>query len=174
LKTFSAGILFCLAGLLQAADPLEFSVGAFAFERPVGWRWVVPSSTMRKAQLNVPGSGEEFSEVTFFHFGQGQGGGIQANVGRWFSQFQDAQTGRHEEKINGIRVVFVTAEGTFLSGTPGGPLTPKSGYGLRGAILEHPSSGDVFVKMTGPAALVVSASKDFDAMVSAAANSLTR
>jgi hypothetical protein len=79
---------------------------------------------MRKAQLNVPGSGEEFSEVTFFHFGQGQGGGIQANVGRWFSQFQDAQTGQHEEKINGIRVVFVTAEGTFLSGTPGGPLTP--------------------------------------------------
>lgn len=171
MKKILALLFCCFAGMLNAADPVEFSVGAFPFERPSGWQWIVPSSTMRKAQLNVPGDGGDPAEVTFFHFGSGQGGGVQANVDRWFSQFKDAKTSQEEQTVNGVRVVFVTAEGTFFSGMPGGPLTPKTGYGLRGAILEDAVAGDVFVKMTGPAGLVVSATAAFDAMVRAAAES---
>ena len=63
----------------RAADPVEFGVGAFPFERPSGWQWVVPSSPMRKAQLAVPGQ-DGPAEVTFFHFGAGQGGGVEAGV----------------------------------------------------------------------------------------------
>lgn len=59
------------------------------------------------------------------------------------------------------------AEGTFLSGMPGGERTPQPGYALRGAIIEA-AEGDVFVKMTGPAALVKSAEGDFRKLIESA------
>lgn len=150
----------------RAADPVEFSVGGFTFSRPDGWQWIVPSSAMRKAQLMIPG--DPPAEVTFFHFGPGQGGGVQANVDRWFGQFQDAKTGQTKETVGQTQVTFVQAQGTFSSGMPGGPTTPMPGFALRGAILES-GGGDVFVKMTGPAATIAQAEPAFTKMVKSAA-----
>lgn len=163
-------ILLCVAASIlaaSAADPVEFGVGEFQFERPEGWQWIVPSSPMRKAQLSVPGE-PEAAEVTFFHFGAGQGGGVQANVDRWFGQFQNATNAQTSEAVGSTNVTFVKAAGTFLSGMPGGPLTPKENYALRGAILESPG-GDVYVKMTGPAGIVEKAQEAFSKMVRDAA-----
>ena len=109
---------------------------------------------MRKAQLAAPGKDRHRSaEVTFFHFGAGQGGSVQANVDRWFKQFTDGYTDARSEQVGQTTMTFVKAEGTFASGMPGGPATPMKDYALRGAILES-QSGDVFVKMTGPKAVV--------------------
>lgn len=168
--TVIVGMLaFLNAGL--AADPVEFGVGSFTFSRPDGWGWMVPASPMRKAQLSVPGSsGGDAGEVTFFHFGAGQGGGVQANVDRWFGQFQNASTRQGVETIGATRVTFVEAEGTFLSGMPGTPPTPRDGYAMRGAILEDSAGGDVFVKMTGPSAVVKAGEAAFRAMITGAAS----
>ena len=154
---------------LRAADPVQFSVGDFSFDRPEGWTWVPTTSSMRKAQLAVPGSEGKTAEVTFFHFGPGQGGGVQANVQRWFGQFQDGSTDTRAEKYGKIPVTIVTASGTFSSGMPGGPMTPEGDYALRGAILESPG-GDVFIKMTGPEAIVKAAAGAFEKMVKTAAD----
>ena len=95
-------ITFLAARALQAADPVQFSVGNFAFDRPEGWTWIAPSSPMRKAQLSIPGSqGDAAADITFFHFGAGQGGGVQANVQRWFGQFQDGTTDTRNENLAG-------------------------------------------------------------------------
>lgn len=150
-------------------DPAEFTVGGFSFERPGAWKWIVPGSPMRKAQLAVMGADGAPADVTFFHFGPGQGGGVQANVDRWFAQFGHSNTSQREEQSGSTRIIHVQARGTFQSGMPGGPTTPLENYALRGAILEDPKNGDVFVKMTGPASLVESASSSFDEMVRAAA-----
>jgi hypothetical protein len=158
-----------LTGVVRAADPVEFTVGAFTFDRPEGWGWIVPSSPMRKAQLAVPSTtGGEAGEVTFFHFGPGQGGGVKQNVDRWLGQFQNPTADSRAEKVGNTNVTFVEAAGTFFSGMPGGPTTPKEGYGLRGAILESPQ-GDVYVKLTGPEPLVTAASEAFEKMVKGAA-----
>lgn len=165
-------LLVILAAFIPSAlgiDPAEFKVGEFTFERPTGWKWVVPSSPMRKAQLRVEKADSAPAEVTFFHFGPGQGGGVKANVDRWFAQFGNSNTAQREEKSGSTRIVHVEARGTFQSGMPGGPTTPLENYALRGAILEDPLSGDVFVKMTGPAPLVDSAAASFDEMVRVAA-----
>ena len=61
------------------------------------------------------------------------------------------------------------AAGTFQSGMPGGPTTPLENYALLGAILADEKSGDVFVKMTGPKAIVESASVLFPQMIAQAA-----
>jgi len=160
---------FLISSNLFAVDPVEFQVGEFSFVRPSSWGWVVPTGSMRKAQLEVLGSNQSKADVTFFHFGPAQGGGVKANVDRWFGQFQNAKTAQNEVTLGRVRVVFVQASGTFSSGMPGGPTMPMENYALRGAILQDEEKGDVFVKMTGPAALVESAWLDFEAMVKAAA-----
>lgn len=163
------GALAAFASPVLAIDPSEFTVGGFSFERPGAWKWIVPSSPMRKAQLAVSSEEGAPADVTFLHFGPGQGGGSQANVDRWFAQFGNSNTSQHEEKLGSYRIIHVQASGTFQSGMPGGPTTPLDNYALRGAILEDPENGDVFVKMTGPAPLVESAASEFNKMVRAAA-----
>jgi hypothetical protein len=152
-----------------AAGPVEFTVGSFTFARPENWDWVTPSSPMRKAQLSVPGRpGGPPAEVTFFHFGAGQGGSVQANVDRWFKQFSDGYTDVKSEQTGSTTITFVKAEGTFASGMPGGPTTPMKDYAMRGAILESPA-GDVYVKMTGPKEVVKGAAPALEKMVRQAA-----
>ena len=145
---FALGLFAMTVLQIRAADPVEFAVGEFTFDRPEGWGWVVPGSPMRKAQLATPDEGE----VTFFFFGPGQGGSVEQNIQRWVNQFEggaaSSQAMRREETFGETKVTFVTAAGTFQSGMPGGPTTPLADYGLHGAILES-EGGDVFVKMTG-------------------------
>jgi len=69
--------------------------------------------------------------------------------------------------VGGHTVTYVQVEGTYLSGMPGGPRTPQPNSMLQGAIIES-DQGNVFIKMTGPAALVKSAKDDFKRMVEGA------
>jgi len=111
------------------------------------------------------------ADVVFYHFGPGGAGGTQANVDRWLGQFaeprdkinakvEDTTVGKH-------KVSYVSAEGTYKSGMPGGPQTPMPNYALMGAIIES-GEGSVFVKMTGPKELTRSATADFKKMVESA------
>jgi len=178
MNTFKSTFLLLNLALLpmtltRAADaPSTFPVGEFTFTRPAAWESVAPSSPMRKAELNVVDvkSGAK-AEVVFFHFGAGPAGGKQANIDRWFGQFAEARD-QISPKVEDITigkhaVAFVEAQGTFKSGMPGGPQTPMPGYALLGAIIES-TQGNVFVKMTGPQALVKSASTDFRKMIEGA------
>ncbi len=169
----SFALALCTTAQLFAEDPAKFTVGAFEFQRPAAWAWVPVTSSMRKAQLKIPGSTPDASaEITFFHFGPGGGGGAQANIQRWLGQFQSAEGASKVEPqdISGTKVTLVSTEGTFSSGMPGGPTTPLPGYALLGAIIES-AEGDVFVKMTGPAALVKESRKPFLDFITAAVGS---
>ena len=162
-------VFMVLVTAAAAAGPVEFTVGSFTFERPEQWEWVTPTSPMRRAQLSVPGKADTLpAEVTFFHFGAGQGGSVQANVDRWFKQFSDGYTDAKSEQAGDTTITFVKAEGTFASGMPGGPTIPMKDYAMRGAILES-SSGDVYVKMTGPKEVVKGAVPALEKMVRDAA-----
>jgi hypothetical protein len=157
---------------VRAADPATFTVGAFTFKRPAAWTWVPVNSPMRKAQLHVPDPANPAgpgADVVFYYFGPGQGGGVDENVARWLGQFAeqggDLKSTTESTDVKGTKITRVqVASGTFDSAMPGAPPTPMTGYGLDGAILESPQ-GDVFIKMTGPAALVKSAAPDFAAML---------
>ena len=159
-----------LATAISAEQPAEtVKVGPFAFAVPEGWKQVTPSSPMRKAQLEVA-QGAAKAEVTFFQFGAGQGGTPADNVARWFAQFPGSDDKRKTENVQAgsVKITFATTEGTFSSGMPGGPTTPMTGYALIGAIMESPD-GDVYVKLTGPEAVVKAATEAFKKMVTEAA-----
>ena len=156
----------------QEGGPRKFTVSELEFSRPDSWRSIRPTSSMRKAQLSVPGlKGGEAGEVVFFYFGPGNAGGTEANINRWYRQFQEPasqlKTRVETAKVGAIDVSFVHAEGTFMSGPPVGRKVAKSGYGLLGAIVEAPK-GFVFIKFTGPGDLVKAAEADFKTMVTAA------
>ena len=142
-----------------AAESNSFTVSEFKFEAPADWKVIPVNSSMRKAQLSVPGAaaGQDAGEVVFFHFGPSSGGGTQANVERWLGQFVEprSQIGSEveSETLGGRKVTYVQAKGTYKSGLPGQPFTPKKDYRLLGAIIEG-EQGSVIIRFTGPAALV--------------------
>ena len=73
-----------------------------------------------------------------------------------------------DETIDGTKVTYVTAEGTFMKGPPfGGNKVPVPDSGLLGAIIGG-KQGAVFIKTTGPKAIVKSAEKTLKAMVTKA------
>src|SRR5204863_3869276 len=152
--------------LLGADAPKTFKVGDFNFTRPAKWEWVEVTSSMRKAQLKVPGTDKSQSaEVVFFYFGEGNGGGTKANVDRWLGQFEEKSNPKVEDvTVNKRRVTYVEVEGTYMSGMPGGARTAQPKSMLEGAIIES-NEGNVFVKMTGPTAIVKEAKAAFRKMV---------
>lgn len=160
--------LLTLVGTLATASAAEtFKAGPLTFEKPEKAKQIQVSG-MRAAQLEFPApDGKGSAEAVFFHF-PGGGGGVQANIDRWFNQFEGGKEkigGKSEKKKVGKGdVTYVEAEGTYNSGMPGGPTTPKPGTRLLGAIIESPE-GNVFVRMTGPAAVVKAVDADFRKMI---------
>lgn len=152
-------------GLLTAGEPLK--VGNFTFKPGDGWV-LGERSPMVKAALHHGEKGGPL--LKFYHFGQGQGGGVEANLKRWEGQFQNG-----EAKVTSKKLVFgdqkatvVAMTGTYLVG----PMMardkkPTPDYLLLGAILPHPS-GDVFLKMTGPEADLDKVKGDFEKLVASA------
>ena len=117
--------LVCLAAVALATVGVraeKFSAGGISFEGPKGWLSQKPSSSMRKAQFAVKGKDGKSAEVVFFHFGPGAAGGVKANVQRWLGQFKEPadklKAKISDETIDGTKVTYVTAEGTFMKGPP--------------------------------------------------------
>ncbi len=130
---------------------------------------------MRVVTYNVPaaGTGSEDGECSVFFFGSGQGGDVESNLARWQEQFQlqdSSQTAstplRDSREVRGIGVTLVDIAGTYLfSPAPMSPQKiPKPGYRLLGAIASAPG-GNVFFKLTGPAATVAAAEEGFKALL---------
>lgn len=144
------------------AAPGSFPAPEITWEKPSSWL-EGPPSPVRAATYRAAGSAGE-AEVTVFYFGPSSGGGVEANISRWVAQFQgikseDAE--RDQLTVQGFRVTTVRIRtGTFASGMPGGPTSPKENYGLYAAVVETPS-GAYFFKMTGPKETVTQEEKNF-------------
>ena len=163
------GVMAAPAATPAPAFPVT-SGGGLAWNVPKSWT-PGPSSAMRLATYYLPATvgDADRPELAVFWFGPGKGGSIDANVARWFSQFEagpgEPKPTRSLTRIGTIPVTLVTAAGTYSAGTGmGAAPAPKSGSVLRGAMAEGPN-GAVFFKLTGPRRSVAAAGKDFDALV---------
>lgn len=138
-----------------AATPKTLPAAEILWTKPASWE-ERPASAMRKASYRIPGAAGD-AEVAVFYFGPSSGGGVEANIARWLAQFADLPPDaarRDRLSFGGFEVSTVRVEsGTFSSGMPGGPTTPKENWGLHAAVVETPS-GAYFFKMTGPKATV--------------------
>ena len=163
-------LLFATATALCLHAAEKFTVGNLTFTKPEKWTRVEIPAGMRAAQLEIKGEQGQKAEVVFFNL-PGGGGGVQANIDRWLGMFEGGKDKINAKtdkvKLEKGTITYVQAEGTYLSGMPGGPKTPQPGSMLQGAILEAPEPG-IFIRMTGPAALVKSAQQDFRKMIESA------
>jgi len=170
MKFLAAFFCSLLIATAFAEDPAKFTVGAYEFSRPADWKWIQPGSAMRKAQLQVPGKdGGRPADITFFFFGESNGGGVEPNVQRWLGQVAGKPEANkvENEVFDGVKVTLVSTEGTLKASPMAGIAEEQPGAALLGAIVEHPE-GAVFIKMTGPAALVKASREKFLSLVKSA------
>lgn len=131
-------------------------------------RWTIDlAQGMRVATYLVPAAGGEAAECAVYYFGPGQGGGLDANLQRWMGEFQPLE--KHDIrkfKPGGFETTRILARGNYVAHSMRSAEAPgeKPNWALLGAIVSGPS-GDVFFKLTGPAATVDAAVKDFDGML---------
>jgi hypothetical protein len=111
------------------------------------------------------------AECAVYFFGQGQGGGIQANLERWKNQFQGSISKTGNRTIHGLPVTTIDVSGNYngMTGPGSGGGAPKPGYRMLGAIVENPA-GNVFFKFTGPAKTIAANQAKFDLLL----NSVTK
>ena len=143
--------LFTLATLSASAEQGQLTVADLKFKYSAPWKAVESSSPMRAGTLQCAAEGTDKPvEAVFYYFGAGQGGDVDANVGRWFSQFEgEPEKSREEVTAGDKKITIVKATGTYLDGPPFGAKTPKAGYALLGAIVPA-AEANVFIKLTGP------------------------
>jgi hypothetical protein len=159
-------IFWALSISLLLAEDSKFTVGHFSFTASDSWV-KAPSSPMVKAALNH--GKKDGPLLKFYHFGQGQGGGVKANLDRWKSQFKGEAKVTPEEKTYGEqKLTIVTITGTYMVG----PMMSRNkvatpDYMLLGAVIPHPT-GDVFLKMTAPAADLKKVKADFEKLIASA------
>lgn len=151
----------------RPAAPRTDAAGGIEWKVPARWT-AGAGSAMRVVTYAIPAAkAAEPAECAVFFFGPGQGGSVDANVERWSRQFEGTpKADRTAAPVAGLRVTRVQLAGTYLA--PGGPMMQSTGKRpgsrLLGAIVEAPE-GNVFFKLTGPAAGVAAAQADFDALV---------
>jgi len=126
-----------------------------AYEVPKDWKAVETSSSMRLAQWSYGAK----SEIVVFYFGEGQGGSIEANLDRWYGQFQQTNGGptRERAKVTKSKAGELTITRVDVEGTYAAPVRPGSaerhnepGYRMIAAVVEGPS-GPWFIRFLGPA-----------------------
>jgi hypothetical protein len=155
--------------LAGADEPLQtIKADELTFKVPSSWKSERPKSAMRKAQLKVaPVKGDtEPAELVVTSFGGG-GGGVEANVARWESQFEGGAKAKVEKKKGtNIEVTRVEISGHFVAPvTPGSPeKLDKPEYRLLGAIVITPKAG-YFFKMVGPDKTMQASREGFDALI---------
>lgn len=159
-----------------AAVLLGLALPAAAGDAAAGVTWTVPARwsaqperAMRVATYSIPAAKGEAdgAECAVYFFGTGQGGDAPANIARWASQFQEnPKPAPVTKKLAGLDVTTVDLAGTYLA--PGGPMMQSQGrkasWRMLGAVVAAPQ-GNVFVKLTGPAASVAQAAPEFEALL---------
>jgi hypothetical protein len=166
-RLLSASVCLLTAASLHAGE--KFEVAGISFMGPDKWTKTTPSSSMRAAQFEIR-EGSAKADVVFFYFGPGGAGGVAANVDRWLGQFKEPKEQLNpkveEQSVNGTKVTYVRAEGTFMASSGGffGPKTAMPESMLFGVIVEG-KQGPVFIKATGPEKIIESSLKDARKMV---------
>lgn len=142
---------------LKAEDKDTLIVSEFTFEFGEPWIRQQVMSPMRAGQLTYDHETLDDVDVILYYFGEGQGGGTQANIDRWIGQFEGTpESETVEEEVGDRKITLLTAKGTYME-SMGGPFsgnkTAMPNYTMLAAILPS-DKGAVFLKLTGPDASV--------------------
>lgn len=165
--------LACTAG---AADPdHQLDLGGFSLTAPEEWVRKMPKSRIVAYEFAAPAAKGDDAEGRLTIMAAG--GGVKANLERWYGQFVQSDGGStaerakvEEKKIAGQTVHLVDISGTYLdkaSPFAPGPATERENYRMLGAVVStgKAGEGEIYVKFYGPAATIEAQSKAFHEMI---------
>jgi hypothetical protein len=145
--------------------------GKLVVTAPDAWVRKQPRSRIVEHEFSVPPVGGESVDGRFTVMGAG--GGVEANIDRWISQFSQPDGSSTKEKtkiqkmqVNGIEVHYVDIPGTYKD--QAGPFAPaqvRDNFRLLGAIIVTEKAGMHFLKLTGPKATMAAQEEPFKQMV---------
>ena len=168
----------CPAGKAEEkpAGGAAFTVadGKLAFTAPKGWTKKQPRSRIIEVEFEIPAA--KGDENTGRFTVMGAGGDIQANIDRWYGQFEQPGGGDPKDKakvekltVAGKTVHYVDLAGTYKD-APAGPFAggktiKRENYRMLAAIVETKEAGNYFLKFYGPKATVAENEKAFKEML---------
>jgi hypothetical protein len=154
----------------QAVKPFVIG-GAFQLTAPESWTSRQPQTRIVEHEFAVPAAkdDERDGRVTVM----GAGGGIEANIERWYQQFSqpDGSSTKDRAKIEkreiaGQKVTTVDLSGTYMDRP--GPMAPgveRPNYRMLAAIIETRNNGNHFIKFYGPQRTVTENAEEFTKML---------
>ena len=152
------------------SNPSLIELPAITLPKPAAWTWVKPSMQFRTLQYQVcnsgPGKVAPCADLIVSVFKMGDGGSVDANIGRWKNQFQNtdgspAQPTRSQRVVAGASVTRVDLKGAW-KGMGMGEVQNNSEQ--LAAAIELPQE-TIYIRMVGPESTVEAARKNFEAMV---------
>lgn len=144
------------AGMM--GEPRAALAGVLKYTAPSAWQQEQPKIAMRAAQFRLPRVGNDPEDGELAVFDPSIGGGVEANLARWRSQFTtpdgqpvpDAAFVREALEVDGLKVTVIDVAGRYAGAAMmGAPTNPKENYRMLGAIVETPD-GPWYFKATGP------------------------
>jgi hypothetical protein len=170
---WALAVVVALAGTAAVADTVTKEDAGLRYDVPDAWVRVPAPSDMRAAQYRVPGEGGADAELVLFFFGKGRGGGVDANLERWYAQFTqpDGRASRDaavvtKQTVDSLKVTTLDLAGTYspMPMGAGNPARARPGTRMLAVIVEG-EGGPWFFRLVGPAATVGAAKAAFDAMM---------
>ena len=152
------------------SNPSLIELPAITLPKPAAWTWVKPSMQFRTLQYQVcnpgPGKVAPCADLIVSVFKMGDGGSVEANIGRWKNQFQNAdgtpaQPTRSQRVAAGASVTRVDLKGAWKGMGMG---EAQNNSEQLAAAIELPQE-TIYIRMVGPESTVEAARKDFEAMV---------
>ena len=158
------GFALLVAPAVASAQSPTVTLLEYRATVPAGWTARSAASAMRLAEFIVPSrGGKDTAEVVVYYFGPGQGGGIDANLARWKSQFSDPTGKPVYEKVTrdssgASPLTIAEYRGTYARGIGAGsaPGAARPNTTLIAAVVGTPR-GTLFYQLFGPAAAVEAA-----------------
>jgi hypothetical protein len=155
-----------------AADGTK-AFAAFTLTVPKEWKESAPSGGMRAAQFAIAGDAGKDAELVIYYFGNAGAGGVDANLERWYGQFEQpdgsatsARAERKEKKVDGLDVTLAKASGTYVAAVQPGSSDKhnEAGWALLAAIVQT-DAGPYYFKLVGPGSTVTKAEPVFTGMI---------
>ncbi len=152
------------------SNPSLIELPSITLPKPAAWTWVKPSMQFRTLQYQVcnPGLGKvaPCADLIVSVFKLGDGGSVDANIGRWKNQFQNAdgspaQPTRSQRVVAGASVTRVDLKGAWKGMGMG---EAQNNSEQLAAAIELPQE-TIYIRMVGPESTVEAARKEFEAMV---------
>jgi hypothetical protein len=154
-------LILTIAPLVRADEPekphaIAIAGDTFKLYAPAAWVTKKPRTMIVEHEFAVPAAkGDELDgRVTMMS----AGGGVEANVQRWYDQFKQPDGGSTKERakvkqldIAGQKVTLVDIAGTYNDKpAPMAPGVERANYRMLGAIVVTKKSGNYFIKFYGP------------------------